>query len=586
MIRLPRITGLWKEATPCWHSVIQMQDFVAPFVAQVLGLVRELEVACQNQDVVWPEFDPRIEPSGPFCSADQWRDNDVRILPAHKCPAFAGASECMDRPPLVEPESNDVPCSGSFADIMISQLDLTRVGKHVDLPHQRCIADCTVVHRGLEAVERTVRFSHCVAFWFPASYQLEMPVCHASSRGFNSVYAAEHVGFRSSHSKEPVEASSSAGQNAEHAGIRSPGCPSFAMASASSRQDVEHVGFRSHSEAAVCRNTTFDVVPRAGSEGVSTVAAPAVLTSAEFLPGTCLAHTPPRPVVFAPSAASHRAARTASNRGTSDDPIIGSEETAPFARPVVQSAAADGIKFWFTFFGVVEGHQVLQRQLDWSDQQCVCEAIAHASPALARPTGRVIREPLPGLFRPQVVLTRMAPAAPFRTVVFDLRHIGADIRTEDVRLFCNVADFFQGEGALAPFLRRSQLSVETITFSINQLPPTQSATFTERTDTFTVHFQTPTVAMSVATEANDAAPRSAGSDREASAAFSAGRTGRWGSGSRWDHRVFRPSRPPTPPMPDVGPENVSNTDRSLQAGMSFTVFDRHFICVSGHGRSR
>ena len=129
-------------------------------------------------------------------------------------------------------------------------------------------------------------------------------------------------------------------------------------------------------------------------------------------------------------------------------PIINDDEVAPFSRPVVQCSAGDGIKFWFTFFGVVEVHQVLQRMPEWGEQQCVQEAIFHSAPALTRPQGRVIQHPLPGLYRPQVVLTRMEVHSPFRTVVFDMRPVGADLRAEDVRLHRHVADVFREKACL------------------------------------------------------------------------------------------------------------------------------------------
>ena len=258
--------------------------------------------------------------------------------------------------------------------------------------------------------------------------------------------------------------------------------------------------------------------------------------------------------------------------------IIDDSEVAPFSRPVVSTAAGSSSRHFFTSFGTVEGHMVLQKQPHWSEQQCVQEAIAHAAPALMRPNGRPILRPLPGLFEPQIVLTRLPLHSPFRTVVFDLR--GADLRTEDIRINVAVADIFQGEGPLAPMSRILQLDVQTVTFSVNLFPPSPSATVTGVTDTVTVHPR-PVAPDFVGDRASTCPSTTCGhtavsSSTNVSRATYAAAGTRWSSGSSWDRGVYRPSRPPTPPIPEEAADVVRQTDQAMQAGATFTVFDTHF----------
>ena len=246
------------------------------------------------------------------------------------------------------------------------------------------------------------------------------------------------------------------------------------------------------------------------------------------------------------------------------------------ARPAVHANAAIGIKLWFTIFGTVEGHLVRQRQPEWQDAQCIQEAIAHAAPALARPSGRVIRQPLPGLYCPQVVITRLSPFSQFRTVVFDLRPVGADVRTEDVRVHRGAVDVFRGEGALAPLCERLGLTADRLAFSVNLQYGAVAPAITEDTDTVTVHLR-----ADIATEpaiAHAAVPHphasSLPSDRNL-AMPSVSEDHRRGADACRGSRPPEPSRSPMPPAPDGGPEATAVGPLSF-LGLQYTVFDVHF----------
>ena len=250
-------------------------------------------------------------------------------------------------------------------------------------------------------------------------------------------------------------------------------------------------------------------------------------------------------------------------------------EVPPFVRPVAITQASMPTKAWFTCFGTVEGQQVLQKAHDWTDLQCIAEAIAHAAPALERPSGRILQQPLPGFFTPQVVLTRMPVRSPFGTVVVDLRPIGMEVRTEDTRLSGRIADILQGEGVLAPFARRHGLSVPLLSFAANG--NLVSADFALHADVETITVAPAPIPLHPCLP-SATLPRTMPEepDREQepvprSIDFSGGT--RWSSGSSRDHRVYRPLRPPTPPVPPDATPNVAAIDQAFIGGAQFTVFD-------------
>ena len=211
--------------------------------------------------------------------------------------------------------------------------------------------------------------------------------------------------------------------------------------------------------------------------------------------------------------------------------------------------------------------------------QCISEAIAHSAPALGRPMGRVLQTPLPGLFVPQVVLTRQTPASAFRTIVFDLRPIGADLRTEDVRISCTVSGVLQGEGVLAHFARGRRLEAETLSFAANRQHVPAEFVIQPEVESVTVmplHSTQPDRPVTHVRPCNAfgcvTAPEDGSCTHEVPIAFS-GTSRRWGSGSSRDHRVYRPLRPPTPPVPPDSAPDVTSLDQAILDGLTFTVFD-------------
>ena len=226
---------------------------------------------------------------------------------------------------------------------------------------------------------------------------------------------------------------------------------------------------------------------------------------------------------------------------------------------------------WFTMFGTVEGHQVLQKQPEWHDLRCIAEAISNAAPALARPSGRTLVAPLTGLFVPQVVLTRMAPTAAYQTIVCDLRPIGADIRVVDVRIGRRVTSIVDREGALEHLLASIRVSGQDLSFAVNRQPVAADFVLDVHSESVTLHWRLDALGMAEHTVEVPTVPND-GTGPCPPFFDVSGRT-RWGSGSSWDHRLYRPLRPPTPPLPPDAMPNVAAIDRAILGGLQFTVFD-------------
>ena len=202
--------------------------------------------------------------------------------------------------------------------------------------------------------------------------------------------------------------------------------------------------------------------------------------------------------------------------------------------------------------------------------------LTRTPPALARPAGRALGTPLPGLFLPQIVLTRQVPTALFQTIVCDLRPIGADLRTEDIRIGRSVTSIVDREGVLEPLMRILQVSPDMLSFAVNRVAVSHTYVLDFHTETITVHWAAADAAWQprrwpTQPDEPDSEPGTGSNPKPI------GLTGgtRWSSGSNFDHRAYRPLRPPTPPIPPDEFPNVSAVDRAVLAGHTFTVFDTY-----------
>ena len=112
---------------------------------------------------------------------------------------------------------------------------------------------------------------------------------------------------------------------------------------------------------------------------------------------------------------------------------------------------------------ILTGHRTnfcsAQTSHSWDEKRCVFEAISQAAPGRIKPSGRVLKFPLPSLQRPQVVLTRLQLWVPFKIFVVNFRPVGSRIYTIDLRLLKPLITFFQPDGAPFPFTQAEGLDV-------------------------------------------------------------------------------------------------------------------------------
>ena len=166
------------------------------------------------------------------------------------------------------------------------------------------------------------------------------------------------------------------------------------------------------------------------------------------------------------------------------------------------------------------------------------------------------------------MLTRQGPASLFRTVVIDLRAIGADIRIEDLR-----------DCMLAPFMRRLAINLDLLKFLVNLAEVDGDFLLDAQVDTITVlnADERLPVSQSTATSSSErpatVAPDASGRAGNMARSTTPSGVDRWNRAQTLDQRVYRPLRPPTPPIPEGDVADVAATDLAFGQGLTFTVFD-------------
>ena len=86
----------------------------------------------------------------------------------------------------------------------------------------------------------------------------------------------------------------------------------------------------------------------------------------------------------------------------------------------------------YSVIGTLEGAINRDKHPTWTDNNCSNDAIARATVAGQTPSARVLQYPLPGLFNPQVLLSRVEPNAGRFTLALDLRALRLGIKALDV----------------------------------------------------------------------------------------------------------------------------------------------------------
>ena len=117
----------------------------------------------------------------------------------------------------------------------------------------------------------------------------------------------------------------------------------------------------------------------------------------------------------------------------------------------------------FSVLGTIEGVVNRPRPLDWTDNQCLLDALAHAAAPGPFLDGRVIARPLIGLFTPQILLLRASPSSGLVTVACDLRALRLGVSVLEFRSGTPVSNIVSVGSVL--FGELAHLGREHLTFN-------------------------------------------------------------------------------------------------------------------------
>ena len=551
------------------HSILQCWNYVSPCAA--VGLAAQL-----HMEVTWPWLatdsrglvDDRSSEQAQQVDAG-WQGTTAACAP-EKYTRWIDSLADMGRYSEIEsPPGQETRLSPVFSPCLPSVMPLAHDEVHCELLYS---SRCT---------DKRVTFESKVSFWFPASDQICLP---GKDRFFLPKQGRPPRGILKSSCFLPAAKHSLLHSTRESVFPRS-----LEVEVCLDVPDVQMDPVSNTDAVAVhCLPAEADVdddtVPHAS---VSLACLQRLGKSVDEALACGLGHTPctgffPQgttcpaggPAAAAESGARHVEA-SAFSSGSSPAKPLHTPDTPflPIERATVSSSSGTHAADWFIMFGTVEGHQVLRKLPDWSDFRCITEAIAHAAPALLRPSGSTLVAPLPGLFVPQVVLTRQVPNTGFKTIVCDLRAIGADIRVEDIRVGRSVASVTEGEGALVHLLASLRVRSHDLSFVVNHQAVLPGFMLDQHSESIILSWRPR--AGEAAEAPTRACPAASNEGETRQASFDVSGSSRWGSGSSWDHRVYRPLRPPTPPLPPDAMPNVAAMDRAILGGLQFTVFDEH-----------
>ena len=138
-----------------------------------------------------------------------------------------------------------------------------------------------------------------------------------------------------------------------------------------------------------------------------------------------------------------------------------------------------------------------------NDQACVDDAIAAVPVGAQPPLGaRIVMNPLPGLFMPQVIVARVLHAAGWHTIAMDLRPANLGIKVINVRLGSSIRQLFAYDSPLQQELVELGRGEIIFSYMMNSEPCLLDTAFHVRTDTITL---TPLVGQAGASSASASA---------------------------------------------------------------------------------
>ena len=97
----------------------------------------------------------------------------------------------------------------------------------------------------------------------------------------------------------------------------------------------------------------------------------------------------------------------------------------------------------YTVLGTLEGATNRHRGDNWNPNDCLQDAVAHTVRSGQYHHGRIVRVPIPGLFVPQIIISRVCRFSGWTTVAVDFRALNLGIKVIDARVGSTIRQLFQ-----------------------------------------------------------------------------------------------------------------------------------------------
>ena len=178
-------------------------------------------------------------------------------------------------------------------------------------------------------------------------------------------------------------------------------------------------------------------------------------------------------------------------------------EHQPAAIPRYVPATLDPETNRYSFLDVRIGVTNRHKPPPGNDQACVFDALAAVPRGAQPPLGaRVIGRPLPGLFEPQVIVTRVTHATGWHTIAIDLRPVNLGIKVINVRLGSSIRQLFAYDSPLQQELVDLGRGEIIFAYMMNLEPCLLDTAFHVRSDSITLTPLTGPAALQSASSSN------------------------------------------------------------------------------------
>ena len=229
-------------------------------------------------------------------------------------------------------------------------------------------------------------------------------------------------------------------------------------------------------------------------------------------------------------------------------PTASTHRQPPFAIPRHAPAHLPPPDSRYSLLDPVDGVQNRPKPRRGSEQDCIQDAMSSVTNPLTVLSGRVIARPLPGLYVPQVLLTRASPEIGWHVIAVDLRATDLGIKVICVRPGTTIRQFLSPGSPLWEELVATGRGSVHFAAMLNLEPCSYTAVFHMQVDTLTL---TPSPSFATSSPAGPARP----------------------ARNRWHRTLLEP--------PDGFTINLEADDP-----VTFTVFDKvhHFRLLQGESQ--